>query len=145
MRPLDEPDERDGRHALPHLRIARPVSNLGRAADIYCRGLGYRVLASFDDHDGFDGVMVGAPGGAFHFEFTRHRDHPVTPTPTPEDLSVFYLPDAAQWRVTCERMIAAGFTPVDPFNPYWTARGRTFEDFDGYRVVLQQARWSGDE
>ena len=31
------------------------------------------------------------------------------------------------------------------FNPYWETRGRTYEDPDGYRVVLQQAEWSNVE
>jgi len=26
--------------------------------------------------------------------------------------------------------------------PYWDAHGRTFEDLDGYRVVLQNAAWA---
>ena len=34
-----------------------------------------------------------------------------------------------------------GCEPVEAFNPYWDKRGRTFEDPDGYRVVLQNARW----
>lgn len=126
------------------LRIARPVSDLGRLVDLYCRGLGVRVLGSFDDHAGFDGVMIGAPGGSFHFEFTRCRDHPVSPTPTAEDLVVFYVPDADEWRASCERMTTAGFKCVRSFNPYWDERGRTFEDPDGYRIVLQCAAWSND-
>ena len=65
-----------------HLRIARPVSDLARSVDMYCRGLGCIVLGSFEDHDGFDGVMVGAPGSQYHFEFTHCRAHPVRPTPT---------------------------------------------------------------
>ncbi len=28
-----------------------------------------------------------------------------------------------------------------PSNPYWDKLGRTFEDPDGYRVVLQNADW----
>jgi hypothetical protein len=36
----------------------------------------------------------------------------------------------------------AGFRRVAPFNPYWEVRGRTYEDADGYRIVLQQAEWS---
>jgi len=127
----------------PHLRIARPVSNLERSVDMYCRGLGFRVLASFEDHDGFDGVMIGDPGGAYHFEFTRCRAHPVKPTPTREDLAVFYLVDATDWTAACTRMIDAGFDEVEPHNPYWKKRGRTFEDRDGYRVVLQQDAWGG--
>jgi hypothetical protein len=42
-------------------------------------------------------------------------------------------------------MLAAGFTQVASFNPYWDARGRTFADPDGYRVVLQRAEWSNVE
>lgn len=26
------------------------------------------------------------------------------------------------------------------FNPYWDASGQTFEDADGYRIVLQNAK-----
>ncbi|HEY2189748.1 MAG TPA: hypothetical protein VGH48_14425 [Caldimonas sp.] len=37
-------------------------------------------------------------------------------------------------------MVAMGFAPVQPFNPYWQQRGRTFRD-DGYRVVLEQSAW----
>jgi hypothetical protein len=38
-------------------------------------------------------------------------------------------------------MRAAGFAPVTSFNPYWDVDGVTFEDPDGYRVVIQQASW----
>jgi hypothetical protein len=27
-------------------------------------------------------------------------------------------------------------------SPYWDLQGKTFEDIDGYRVVLQNAVWS---
>jgi hypothetical protein len=42
-------------------------------------------------------------------------------------------------------MLAAGFKQVTAFNPYWGVRGRTYEDHDGYRIVLQQAEWSNIE
>lgn len=124
-----------------HLRIARPVSDLARAADMYRRGLGLSVVGSFEDHAGFDGVMLGAAGSAYHFEFTRCRAHPVPPSPTAEDLVVLYVPDAAEWEAACAGMRVAGFREVASFNPYWEARGRTFEDPDGYRTVLQRAPW----
>jgi YycE-like C-terminal domain/YycE-like N-terminal domain len=108
---------------------------------MYCRGLGLRVLGSFEDHDGFDGVMLGEDGAGYHFELTRSRTHPVAPAPTPEDLAVFYLPAPTQWSAACARMLAAGFRPVATTNPYWERAGRTFEDPDGYRIVLQRERW----
>jgi hypothetical protein len=128
-----------------HLRLARPVTDLALAQSMYCKGLGLRVLGSFRDHEGFDGVMLGRVGLDYHFEFTRCRGHAIAPSPTPEDLVVFYLPDAHEWQRACASMLAAGFTQVASFNPYWDARGRTFEDADRYRVVLQNAPWTSVE
>lgn len=111
---------------------------------MYSCALGLAVVGSFENHQGFDGVMLGANGCGYHFEFTRQRAHPVSPAPTPEDLVVFYVPSRSEWQTACERMLASGFQLVSSFNPYWDVRGRTFEDHDGYRVVLQNADWPGD-
>jgi hypothetical protein len=108
---------------------------------MYCRGLGLSVIGSFDNHEGFDGVMLGAPGSGYHFEFTFCRSHPISPAPTQEDLAVFYIPSPSEWQTACANMLAAGFKTVSSFNPYWEMLGRTFEDQDGYRVVLQNAEW----
>jgi catechol 2,3-dioxygenase-like lactoylglutathione lyase family enzyme len=126
----------------PHLRIARPVGNLARSADMYCRGLGLQVVGSFENHEGFDGVMLGVGGASYHFEFTQCRARHIAPSPTPEDLVVLYMPVEAEWQAACASMLAAGFEQVASFNPYWDARGRTFRDPDGYRIVLQQEDWN---
>lgn len=125
----------------PHLRIARPTDDLEALLPFYRDGLGLSLLARFEDHDGFDGLMLGAPDAAYHLEFTRARGHRAGRAPTPDNLFVFYLPDAAEWRSAVDRMIGAGFEPVPSFNPYWDRAGVTFEDPDGYRVVLQRAAW----
>nr|WP_232450385.1 VOC family protein [Burkholderia ubonensis] len=124
-----------------HLRIARPVSHLAATERMSCDAFGLAVLARFQDHDGFDGVMLGREGMDYHFEFTHCRTHPVAPTPTPEDLIVFYLPDGETWKAACDRATAHGFVRVTALNPYWEASGQTFEDLDGYRIVLQNAAW----
>ncbi|MDD5335158.1 MAG: VOC family protein [Rhodoferax sp.] len=123
------------------LRVARPVTDIARSQAMYCAGLGLKVLASFQDHQGFDGIMLGAEGLDYHFEFTHCKTHPVQPRPTPEDLLVFYVPDASEWKTVCDRMLKAGFSPVSSFNPYWDSNGQTFQDADGYRVVVQNADW----
>ena len=124
-----------------HLRLARPVSDLERTVAMYRSGLGLTELGRFEDHDGFDGVMLGVAGLDYHFEFTKRRGHPVMPAPTAEDLAVFYLPDPDEWQVVCRSMLDAGFVAVDSFNPYWRERGRSFADHDGYRIVLERATW----
>ena len=125
----------------PQLRIARPVGDLEKSVEMYRTGLDLKELFRFQNHAGFDGVMLGWPGAEYHFEFTVCRTHPVAPTPTPEDLLVLYLPDRNDWQSTCASMLQAGFLEVASFNPYWQERGRTFQDHDGYRVVPEQSAW----
>ena len=130
-------------HPAPVLRVARPSDDLDALLPFYRDGLGLAVLYRFQDHEGFDGVMLGGPGAPYHFEFTRAHSHRAGRAPTPDNLLVFYLPDEAEWMAAVERMRAAGFEPVPAFNPYWDRNGRTFEDPDGYRVVLEHGAWGG--
>lgn len=126
---------------VPVLRVARPTDNLEALLRFYQQGLGLSLLFRFDDHEGFDGIMLGSEGAPYHLEFTRSRGHVAGRAPTPDNLLVFYLPDADEWTAAVERMRDAGFDPVAAFNPYWDREGVTFEDPDGYRVVLQRAAW----
>ncbi len=126
---------------MTQIRVARPVSDLNRSVEMYCDGLGLAMLGRFEGHDGFDGAMVGEPGAGVHFEFVVCAAHAVEPHPTVEDLVVFYVPEASRWVERCSAVVAAGFTEVRSFNPYWNERGRTFQDHDGYRVVLENAAW----
>jgi catechol 2,3-dioxygenase-like lactoylglutathione lyase family enzyme len=123
------------------MRVARPTDQLDKVVRFYSQGLGLTVLDSFQDHDGFDGVMLGSPGAAYHLEFTHKHGHSAGRAPTQDNLLVFYLPDMERWQEAIERMQAAGYEPVTSFNPYWDRVGRTFADPDGYRVVLQRASW----
>jgi catechol 2,3-dioxygenase-like lactoylglutathione lyase family enzyme len=126
------------------LRIARPTDRLEDVATMYADGLGLSVLGSFVDHDGFDGVILGHRGQPYHLEFTHQRGHSVSLAPSKEHLLVFYVPDAEDWAASCTRMTAAGFRAVKSSNPFWDSAGATFEDLDGYRVVLFNAPWADE-
>ena len=101
-----------------HLRVARPVTDLLRTVAMYKQGLGLDEIGGFVGHDGFDGAMLGTRGTDFHLEFTFCREHPLRPTPTQEDLLVFYLPEFEAWDQRCSSMGEAGFKEVPSFNPY---------------------------
>jgi catechol 2,3-dioxygenase-like lactoylglutathione lyase family enzyme len=126
---------------LTVLRVARPTNDLDAVTRFYKEGLGLQELYRFENHDGFDGVMLGWPGAAYHFEFTRAHGHDAGRAPTEDNLVVFYLPDRADWGGAVARMKEHGYSSVRSFNPYWDREGATFEDCDGYRVVLQNAEW----
>ena len=97
------------------LRIARPTDNIDALRNFYCNGVGFDVVWEFQDHEGFDGLMLGLESMGYHLEFTRKQGHEAGRAPTES---------------------------VQAFNPYWDVRGRTFEDPDGYRVVFQNAAWA---
>lgn len=125
----------------PVLRVARPTNDIAALLPFYRDGLGFTVIGQFEDHQGFDGLMLGHPRAPYHLEFTQERGQSAGGAPSAEHLLVLYLPDLAQWEAAVQRMRAAGFAPVPAHNPYWDQHGRTFADPDGYRVVLQQAAW----
>jgi catechol 2,3-dioxygenase-like lactoylglutathione lyase family enzyme len=127
---------------VPKLRVARPTDNLDALIRFYRDGLGLQILYRFENHAGFDGVMLGHPGAPYHFEFTHAHSHSAGRAPTQDNLLIFYLRDRAEWEASVRSMKSAGFQPVPSFNPYWDRNGVTFEDPDGYRIVLQNAAWA---
>ena len=123
------------------LRVARPCSDLAAARRFYVDVLGLAVLAEFADHQGFDGLIVGEPCAAWHLELVHERGIAVA-RPSPEDLLVLYLADAAAYAARVQRLLTAGFAPVPSHNPYWDHDSASFEGPDGYRVVLTRRTWA---
>lgn len=126
-------------HPETHLRITRPTDALPEVICFYRDGLGMKLLGSFEDHAGFSGAMLGDARSGHHLEFTTHPQHPAGRAPTQDHLLVFYLPDHDTWQNAVDRLQGIGAAPVASLNPYWEEHGITFEDPDGYRIVLQNA------
>ena len=124
------------------LRVARATDNLGKVTEMYVSGLGFKLLGSFEGHNGFDGSIIGHEQHNYHLGFTHHKGTTVGVAPTKDNLLVFYLPDVEAWGACCKRMVEAGFVQVESYNDYWDVVGKTFEDVDGYRVVLQNREWT---
>jgi hypothetical protein len=117
------------------MRVARPTERLDAVVRMYREGLG------FEDHAGFDGVILGHQLAPYHLEFTWQRGRTTSSPPGLEHLLIFYIADRHEWDQQCARLVAAGFRSVPSSNPFWDHAGRTFEDVDGYRIVLQNAEW----
>ncbi|WKK67094.1 VOC family protein [Lutimonas zeaxanthinifaciens] len=121
------------------MRVGRPTDHLEEITKMYTEGLGFEIIGGFDNHGDFSGRMVGHPKHHFHLEFTTHSKEKAGRAPTLENLLVFYLPDDDEYAIAIERISNSGFKKVKSFNPYWEGGGQTFEDLDGYRVVLSNA------
>ena len=121
------------------LRSARPSNALAPLRRFYVDGLGLAVLAAWDDHEGFDGLVLGPPGTdapPWQVEFIVERGHAAPQVPSDEHLLVFYVDDEAALHTAVQRMASIGATPVAPNNPYWSRCGALFQDPDGYGVVI---------
>ncbi|WP_406206595.1 VOC family protein [Kitasatospora sp. NBC_01560] len=125
------------------IRVARPSRDLAAAERFYVDGLGLSVLwRSTERVPGeHDLLMVGLPGGTWHFELTHDPERPLEPTPTVDDLFVLYL-GAPVDDALVAGLEAAGGTRVPSHNPYWDEFGVTVADPDGYRLVLSTRTWT---
>lgn len=121
---------------VAQVRVARPTAMLTEVVKFYRDGLGLEEIGSFSGHAGYSGVMLGLPGRRYHLEFTEHAERPRCDAPTGDNLLVFYLPDMVAINRAAARLKAMGHEPVAPENPYWKEKGLTFEDPEGWRVVL---------
>mgnify|MGYP003508128859 FL=1 len=117
-------------------RVARPTQQLEKVIEFYTKGLGLEIIGEFHNHAGYDGVMIGDKHLPYHLEFTFHPAHTQTHPPGNENLLVFYFETETEWQQTQEQIRNLGYTPVAPENPYWLNNSVTFEDPDGWRVVL---------
>lgn len=122
------------------MRVARHTERLAEVVAFYRDGIGLREIGGFRDHDGYDGVFLEVSGGGAHLEFTAGGGHGAA-TPHPESLLVLYLGDHDAVQAVATRL---GADPVAPANPYWAAHALTFEDPDGFRVVLVREPWLPD-
>ena len=119
------------------LRLARHTERLDDVIAFYRDGIGLTEIGGFRDHDGYDGVFLGVPGTGAHIEFTAGGGHGA-PAPHPESLLVLYLGDEEAVQAIAARL---GVDPVPAANPYWAEHALTFEDPDGFRVVLVPEGW----
>jgi catechol 2,3-dioxygenase-like lactoylglutathione lyase family enzyme len=125
--------------SVDQVRIARPTDRLAEVVSFYRDALGLEQIASFEGHAGYEGVMLALPGRRDHLEFTHHQSGSPCPAPTKDNLLVFYVADEGAIRQMAARLERHGHEEVEPENPYWAEGGLTFEDPDGWRVVLMHA------
>jgi catechol 2,3-dioxygenase-like lactoylglutathione lyase family enzyme len=119
------------------VRFARHTTALDRCVGFWRDQVGLPEVARFEDHEGYTGVVLDLPGTGAHLELTTGGGHAASVS-DPESLVVLYLDN---WETVRARAAAIEAAPVAAANPYWDRRGLTFEDPDGFRVVLAARSW----
>jgi catechol 2,3-dioxygenase-like lactoylglutathione lyase family enzyme len=129
-------DRRRKKEPIMQIRVARPTDKLAEVVAFYRDGMGLPVIAHFENHDGYSGVILGTPIDDVHLELTRTEAGSPCPAPTKDNLLVFYIPEDKMFAEAVKRMKDHGYQPIEPENPYWKDKSCTFEDPDGWRVVI---------
>jgi hypothetical protein len=106
----------------------------------FYRDVGFPKLASFKDHDGFDGVILEVPGTGTQLELTTGKSHAPS-TAHPESLLVLYLDSQEEVDALAKRF---ALPPVVPGNPYWQKNATVYagSDPDGFQLLLSKAEES---
>jgi catechol 2,3-dioxygenase-like lactoylglutathione lyase family enzyme len=125
---------------MSQIRVARPTRDLAAVSAFYGDALALPMVTSFDDHEGFSGVVFALADASRQLELVFHPG--VAPTPTSEDQLVLYLGSTERVEEHAVRIRAAGFEPRPSPNPYWQRAGAVcFVDPDGYWLVLSPETW----
>ena len=126
-------------------RIARHTNKLKEVIHFYGEALGLKQIGSFQEHAGYDGVMFALQGTTCHLEFTSNANGGTCAPPGRDNLLVLYFDTNENFRAATERVEGFGHQPVEPENVYWASRGLTYEDPEGWRVVLYNGTYDAKD
>lgn len=126
---------------MAQVRIARPTNHLPSTKAFYVDAVGFGVLAQWEDHEGYDGIVLSIGDATRQLELLQQQG--VMPTPTTEDQIVLYLGSLESVAAAADRIREAGHQPEISPNPYWQRDGAVcFIDPDGYWLILSPSSWA---
>ena len=121
---------------IPRMRVARPTTDMERSVAFWTQVVGLEQLSHFENHDGYDGAILGHRDQQWEIELTRHASGMPLPSPTEEDLIVLYLRRETANELI-DRLHLAGHRRIEHSNPYWQAMGAAaYSDPDGYTLII---------
>ena len=116
-------------------RFARHTNDLERIKSFYITVLGFELLGSFENHNGYDGIFIGKQNENGHLEFTK-SDAIVDFNFGEEDILVFYPNSKLEYEIMLAKIKLHSIEFIATKNPYWNDNGKMFLDPDGYRIVI---------
>jgi len=121
------------------LRVARHTSQLPEIVSFYKNIIGLQELASFNDHEGYNGVFLGLAGLGWHLEFTTSESVPER-TSDEDDFLVFYVDTKADQDAIRNKCIEAGVPILTVKNPYWNKDRLVISDPDEIKLIIAISR-----
>jgi catechol 2,3-dioxygenase-like lactoylglutathione lyase family enzyme len=117
------------------LRVAKHTRSIKKMKTFYCERLGFKVLGTFENHQGYNGIFLGFEDANWHIEFTESEDQPVR-NEDPDDMMVFYCQNESHFKALEESFCHDEV--IRPKNPYWVENGLLILDPDGNKIVISK-------
>lgn len=120
-------------------RVARHTNNLEAIKFFYTTVLGFDILGSFENHDGYDGVFIGKKELDWHLEFTK-SDEIIKFDFNEDDSLVFYPTSKEEYNKIIKSLEINTISTIIAKNPYWNENSKMVLDPDGYRVIISNLK-----
>lgn len=120
-------------------RFARHTNNLEQIKSFYIDVLGFQLLGSFENHNGYDGVFIGRTNENWYLEFTKseeiiHFDF------NEDDVLVFYPNNKTKFDFIMNKIQSTKIELIKAKNSYWNENGKMIIDPDGYRIIISNLK-----
>lgn len=116
------------------LRIARHTNQIDQLKNFYMEVVGLKLIGQFNDHDGYDGVILSGNEANWQIEFTT-SNQVINHQPNEDDLIVLYV-SQEEFNKRIEILNSKGIESVKAKNPYWNKNAITIVDPDGFGLVF---------
>lgn len=120
-------------------RYARHTNSIDKLIVFYRDIIGLEVLATFENHNGYDGVFIGKSDSNWHIEFTQNTDA-TNHHFDADDVLVFYPDSTIEYDQILNALDKACIKQEIPKNPYWQRNGIQISDPDGYGIIISKQK-----
>jgi catechol 2,3-dioxygenase-like lactoylglutathione lyase family enzyme len=120
-------------------RFARHTNDLEQIKSFYIAILGFELLGTFENHNGYDGVFIGKSNENWHLEFTKTKEV-ISFDFKEDDILVFYPASKTEFDLLVHKLQSHEIEFIKAKNPYWNKNGKMILDPDGYRILISDLK-----
>ncbi|MFV8364416.1 VOC family protein [Flavobacterium sp. ZT3P35] len=125
------------------LRVARHTNDLEKIKVFYLSILEFELLGSFNNHDLYDGILIGNSNLDWHFEFTQSNENAEHHFDE-DDILVLYPETRSKYNSMINNVLNSNTSIITSKNPYWNdpevSGGKMFLDPDGFRIIISDLK-----
>ena len=120
-------------------RFARHTNDLEQIKSFYIAILGFELLGTLENHNGYDGVFIGKSNENWHLEFTKTKEV-ISFDFKEDDILVFYPESKMEFDLLINKLQSHEIEFIKAKNPYWNENGKMILDPDGYRILISDLK-----